>query len=137
MRIRCDHGGVVGLITNRHFCNLDWAQQVGRKLALGLLEKDGDARGLLDIAPSDARDLLLPAVPQIVKSQRSTGLWRIKNACGISLSLLKAMKHAELLKTVLPQLRHDPYQPFLDAEDWHGIAARHQLLKCVHPKERR
>jgi hypothetical protein len=129
MRIRCGHASTVALSTNRNFCELDWVRQSARQLANDMLKRDGDAGGLLDLAPVEARELLLPALPMIVKTQKSSGLWRIKNARGISFCLLRSLAHAGLLDALVPQLRHDPYRPFREADDWHGIAVRKQLLK--------
>ncbi len=93
-------------------------------------DRDGDASGLLDLPPAEARDVLLGEIPRIVKTQKSTGLWRSKNSRSISYSLLKALAYAGLLETVIPQLRYDPYLPFREAEDWYGIAVRCQVLQA-------
>jgi hypothetical protein len=136
MRIRCGHGGVIGLLTNRNYRRLAWVKEAGFRQAADLFEKDGDARMLLDLSPADARKVLAPAIPKIIKSQRSSGLWRIKNAREISFHLLTALAHAGLLKKTLPQLRHDPLNNFREAGDWQAVAVREQLLNNPRPDEK-
>lgn len=135
MRFRCESAAAVALITHPQFCTLAWVQEKARKYARLLFEKDGDAEGLLDLPPAKARELLLPAIPRIIKTQKRDGYWRTKNARAISYTLLKALARTELQDNVLPQLRHDPYQAFRDADDWYGIAVRTQLLHASRADE--
>ncbi len=135
MRIRCKTAGAIALITNPHFCNLEWVRTMAWRHAKDLLAKNADASGLLDLPSADAADLLRPEIARIIKTQKSTGLWRSKNARAISYSLLKALAYAGLLDTVIPQLRYDPYLPLREADDWYGIAVRGQLLHTPRADE--
>ena len=110
-------------------------QAIARKLAEDLWHKDGDAGGLLDLPPVAAHEVLLPEMPRIVNTQKTSGLWRTNHARAIAFSLLKALKYAGLLEAVIPQLRVDPFPPFCDAEDWYGIAVRCQLLRAPRTDE--
>jgi hypothetical protein len=122
----------MALVTNRQFRSLPWVRDIARQWAEKLLRKDDDASGLLDLSSADALELLSPEIPRFIKAQKSTGLWRSKNTRAITYSLLKALAHTGLHDTVVRQLRHDPYQPFREADDWYGIAVRCQLLQQPH-----
>jgi len=117
----------MALITNPRFRNLDWVREITRKAAQKLLDEDKDASGLLDLSPSEAYELLVPVIPQLIKTQKNTGHWRSKDARHLSLTLLKALEHTGLLGTVVPQLRYDPCLPFRETDDWYGIAVRRLL----------
>lgn len=135
VRMRCNNAAVIALVTSREFGKIRWVRETARQYAARLYTKDGDASGLIDLSPVEARDLLQPAIPRLIKTQKSSGLWRTKNAHEISFYLLKALAHARLLDGLTPQLRQDPFRPFRDCEDWYGIAVREQILKSPRPDE--
>lgn len=128
MRIRCQHAAVMALVTNRQFAELKWVQNMAKKQASDSLDKDYDASLLLNLPTDDALALLLQALPRIIKTQKSTGLWKTKNSRQISFTLLKALMYTNLLEEIIPQLRYDPYLQFRDSEDWYGVAVRSQIL---------
>ena len=135
MRTRCHHAAGMALITNPHFRDLDWVCDIARKAAQKLLDEDKDANGLPDLPSSEAYEMLVPVIPQFIKAQKATGLWRTKDARHLSFALLKALEYTGLLGTVVPQLRYDPCLPFREAEDWYGIAVRRLLRESRADEE--
>jgi len=125
----------MALITNPLFRDLDWVHDIARKSAQKLLDEDKDASGLLDLSAAEAYEMLVPVIPQFIKAQKATGLWRVKDAEHLSLALLKALDYTNLLGTVAPQLRCDPCLPFREAGDWYSIAVRRLLQEPREDEE--
>jgi hypothetical protein len=58
---------------------------------------------LRDLPEDLARELLEPAVPELVKRQAKTGLWRGKDALRVSYDVFSALKRAGLLEGLLEE----------------------------------
>lgn len=78
----------------------------------------------------DARSLVQSWIPRLVRIQRPTGMWKIKNAKRNSCGVLLALRHAGLLDELLAQklLRYDPLAPFMDGVYYFDVVVRRELL---------
>jgi hypothetical protein len=78
----------------------------------------------------DARSLLRPWEPRLIRTQRPTGMWKIRDARRISCGVLLALRHAGLLDELLKRksLRRDPLAPFSRGTDYHDILVRREIL---------
>ena len=127
MKIRCHDAVSLALASNANYATVEWARAMAREYARREFEKSGICRYLLDIHVQDARRILEDNVQSIIRSQRPSGGWRIKNSRMLTYFYLRAFTHCQMAEEITPRLRRDPVA-FLVAEDdiW-GVAAQQRF----------
>jgi hypothetical protein len=128
--MRCGEIAVVGLIAHPRYARLKKWREAGILMVKRRLEKRFDFWAVDLLIPADARLLLLSWVPRLIRTQRKTGLWKVRDASGISCGVLMALRHAGLLDNLLRDrsLRSDPLAPFRQGVDYHDVLVRRHIL---------
>ena len=88
--------------------------------------------------PTDwARHALTQCLPDMIRKQQSTGLWKRKFAEKISYGILQALKHAQMLPDLVARgvLRYDPYKPFSESSDLYGLLVRRNIIGTMLPDD--
>jgi hypothetical protein len=85
------------------------------------------------LPPDRARAALEPALDTIVRKQLRTGLWFKKHAEHHSYLILRALKHAGVPEG---RLKHDPFAPFAERQDFYGLMVRRDIAGRVLPTDR-
>jgi hypothetical protein len=88
---------------------------------------------MLTVLPAPAaQSILAPLLDDILKTQRSTGLWKKDDAERKSFWLLLALAHANLLEQLLCShaFRYDPFKPFSASSDLFGYVIRRDISKA-------
>jgi len=82
------------------------------------------------LAGEDARWLVQAWVPRLIRIQRPTGMWKIKDAKRISCGVLLALRHAGLLDSLTEQkrLRYDPLAAFAEGLDYYDLVVRRTVF---------
>jgi len=75
----------------------------------------------------EAKEGLTKCLPDIIKKQQSSGLWKRKYAEVYTYGLLRALKHAELLEQ--DTFRYDFYKGFREKTDLISILVRKNIMK--------
>ena len=86
--------------------------------------------------PRDAaHDALMASAEMIAKKQQRCGLWFRKNGECLSFAILRALAHGKVLQPFLAgrQLRFDPFQTFIDSQDYYGLLVREDILQRPLP----
>lgn len=92
---------------------------------------------LINLPVKDAYEIIDPEIPRIVKTQRSSGLWKIKDSRRISYGLLKALKYSGHLVVMLNEdrFRYDPFLSFREENDYYGFAVRKNIMESLLPDD--
>jgi len=82
-----------------------------------------------------ANAILKPEIPRLIKTQRPSGMWKIKDCRRISYGVLKALKHSEHLSPLLKEdrFRHAPFQSFYDGDDYYDLVVRRNIMEAPLP----
>ena len=78
----------------------------------------------------NARAILEPEIDRLLRTQRPTGMWKIKDSRRISYGVLKALKHSGHLMPLLSEsrFRRDPFLSFRDEDDYYGFVVRRNIM---------
>jgi hypothetical protein len=101
------------------------------KIAKDLFEKKLDCSFITTMSVENARAILDAEIDRLIRTQRPTGMWKIKDAKRISYWVLRALKHSEHLTSLLEEgrFRRDPFLPFRDEDDYYGFAVRRNIME--------
>ena len=121
--LRCTDGIIAALLIHQNYqSNKDLIQEA-QKLVLGHRGKWAYAFHLLK---KEAKVVLTKCLPEIIKKQQSSGLWKRKYAEVYTYGLLRALKHAELLEQ--DKFRYDLYQNFQKKTNLISILVRKNIM---------
>ena len=83
-------------------------------IAQNMVRKPFDFSFVRNLPSDSAREIITPEIPRVLKTQRSSGMWKIKDARRISYDVLSALRHSDVLAELLndSRFRHDPFQSF-------------------------
>ena len=78
-----------------------------------------------------AKRLMESHLPKLLRSQRTGGTWKIKDAQRLSYETLCALKHSGLLDHLIAdnQFRHDPFQAFSHENDYLSLVTRKHIME--------
>ncbi|MDD2890600.1 MAG: hypothetical protein PHE49_08195 [bacterium] len=84
-----------------------------------------------------AKHTLKQCLPDIIRKQLSTGLWGKKFAEKKSYDILKALKHAGMLKDLISNgiLCYDPYKSFYKSKNFYGFLVRRDFIGSPLPDD--
>lgn len=133
--MRCSTAAIQALTMHPSYSQRDGVIEKAMKMAEALFRKQLDCILIVYMPVENARAILNPQIPRLIKTQRSTGMWRIKDCRRISYGVLKALKHSEYLAPLLNEngLRHNPFRSFHDANDYYGFAVRRNIMETPLP----
>ncbi len=126
--MRCSSAVAEALIMHPRFKNIPWVAEAAYKNAC---EQD-DYRYTIALPVPEAYKVIQAKKDEIIKTQRPSGGWKIKDSTRISYWLLKAMDYTGHLETMLKdgRFRYDPFKPFRDGKDLYSLAVRRDLMKA-------
>jgi hypothetical protein len=127
MKIRCSDAVAFALTSNSSYAHIDWARQTARECARREFEKSGICRYLLDIHVDDARRILQDNMDKVIRSQRPSGGWRLKDSRRITYFYLRAFKHCQMSEEVHAKLRRDPIDFLVNEDDLWAVAAQQRF----------
>lgn len=134
MNMRCSVAATQALAMHPQF----WQRDEVKKEAMDMAEsgfKNLNCTFLLNMPAANARSILEPEIPRLIKTQRPSGMWKIKDNRRISYDVLKALKHAGLLASLLNEdrFRHDPFRSFHEENDFYGLVVRRNIMEAPLP----
>lgn len=125
--MRCTSAVAISLIMHPRFQNIPWVIKEAYKNACG----QDDYRFTIALPVSEAYKVIEAEKGDIIKTQRPSGGWKVKDSTRISFWLLKALDYTGHLEIMLKDgsFRHDPFKPFRDGKDLYSFVVRRDLLK--------
>lgn len=121
--LRCSVGTIAAFLAHpKYRSNKDLINEA-KKLILGPHARWAYA---FYLPKEEALEVLSSSLPEIIKRQQSTGMWKRKNANVYTYGILRALKHAGLLKQ--KTFRHDLYQNFRKKTNLISTLVRKNIL---------
>lgn len=132
--MRCSSAVAEALIMHPRFNKIPWVAEAAYKNAC---EQD-DYRYTIALPAAEASKVIEAKKSEIIKTQRPTGGWKIKDSARISFRLLKTLDHTGHLEGMLKDgsFRYDPFKPFRDGSDLYSYAVRRDLIKAPAESDR-
>ncbi|MHC1694028.1 MAG: hypothetical protein AB9835_01865 [Eubacteriales bacterium] len=126
--MRCSSAVVQSLIMHPQFKNIPWVAEEAFKNACA----QEDYRYTIVLPVEEAFKVIEAAKCKIIKTQRPTGGWKVKDSARISFWLLKALEYTGHLKTMIKDgsFHFDPFKPFKDGSDLYSFIIRKDLSKA-------
>ena len=128
--MRCGEMAILGLTSHPRYRGRDAWRAAAVRMVKHRLDKRFDFWVVELLGHDDARSAVRPWVERLVRIQRPTGLWKIKDAKRVSCGVLLALRGAGLLDELLEQkrLRYDPLTPFARGIDYYDVLVRRDVL---------
>jgi len=116
--MRCGEIAVLGLTSHPRYRGCRTWREASVRMVNHPLDKRFDFWVVELLGNEDARSVGQPWVPRLIRIQRPTGMWKIRDAKRISCGVLLALRHARLLGELLKSpgilLDHDYPRPVID-----------------------
>lgn len=126
--MRCSSAVAQSLIMHPRYKNIPWVNEEAYKNAYG----QDDYRYTIALPVLEAHKVIEDAKDEIIKTQRSSGGWKVKDSARISFWLLKALDYTGHLEVMLKEgnFRYDPFKLFRDGIDLYSFVIRRDLMKA-------
>jgi hypothetical protein len=121
--LRCTDGIIAALLTHPNYQANKELILEAKKLVLGHRGKWAYA---FHLPKKEAKETFMKCLPDIIKKQQSSGMWKRKYSEVYTYGLLRALKHAELLEQ--DRFRYDLYQTFREKTDLISILVRKNIM---------
>jgi hypothetical protein len=107
------------------------------EIAEKLFERKLDCSFIVNMPVENARAIIEPQIDRLLRIQRPTGMWKIKDCRRISYWLLKALNRSGSLMPLLKEdcFRHDPFCSFRDEDDYYGFVVRRNIMEDPLPSD--
>ena len=127
--MRCSTAAILALAMHPRYRQRDGVMEESGKMARDHFKGSLDCTFILNMPVEIGKAILEPEITRLVKTQRPSGMWKIKDCRRISYDLLKALKYSGHLTPLLREdrFRHDPFRSFRDDSDCYGFVVRQRL----------
>jgi hypothetical protein len=128
--LRCSVAAIQALAMHPRYRQRDGIMEEAMEMAEGFFKKKLDCSFILNMPVESARAILEPEIDRLLRTQRPTGMWKIKDSRRISYGVLKALKYSGHLKSLLSEgrFRRDPFLSFRDEDDYYGFVVRRNIM---------
>jgi len=135
--MRCSTAAILALAMHPVYRKRDGIMEEAMEMAAALFNGERDCTYIINMPVENARAVLEPEIPRIIKTQRPSGMWKIKDNRRISYGILRAMKHSGHLEPIFREnrLKHDPFQSFCDDGDYYGFVVRRNIMESPLPDD--
>ena len=135
--MRCGIAAIQALAIHPHYRQLDGILEEATNIAESLFRKKLDCDLIVNMPVENARAILEPEIERLIKTQRPTGMWKIKDCRRISYGVLKALKHSEYLTSLLEEdrFRRDPFLSFRNENDYYDLVVRRNIMEAPLPND--
>jgi hypothetical protein len=127
--MRCPRASTMALISHPKYIQNQELLNEAAMIAEENVRKHFEFAPVADLPVSLAMKLMEAHIPEILKTQRATGLSKIKDAERKSFWLLYALQHAGYLKKLLDEgtFHHNPFAAIQQRSDLYGYVIRQEL----------
>ncbi len=115
----------------------DGIMEEAMEMAESFFKKNLDCSFIPIMPVENARAILEPEIDRLLRTQRPTGMWKIKDSRRISYCVLKALKYSGHLRSLLSEgrFRRDPFLSFRDEDDYYGFVVRRNIMETEPPTD--
>ncbi len=126
--MRCSSAVTQALIMHPRYKNIPWVAEEAYKNACG----QDDYRYTIVLPAAKAYRIIEAAKDGIIKTQRPSGGWKVKDSARISFWLLKTLDYTGHLEVMLKEgsFRYDPFKLFRNGSDLYSFTVRRDLMKA-------
>jgi len=137
--VRCSTAAIQALAMHPRYAQRDEIMAEAMVMADVLFEKQLDCTFIINMPVDKAYAILEPKIPRLIKTQRPSGMWKIKDCRRISYGVLKALKHSGHLTSLLREnrFRRDSFLSFRDDNDYYGFVVRRNIMAEPLPTDAR
>ena len=135
--MRCSIAAIQALAMHPRYRQRDEIMEEAIEMAAAHFKKQLDCTFIINMPVENARAILGPEIPRLIKTQRSSGMWKIKDSKRISYGVLKALKHSGHLAFLLSEdrFRYDPFRSFFGENDYYGFLVRQNIIENPLPTD--
>ncbi len=135
--MRCSTAAILALVMHPDYKQREGIMEEAMAMAAAHFSGERDCTFIINMPVENAQAILEPEIPRLIKTQRPSGRWKIKDNRRISYGILKALKHCEYLAPLLKEgsFRHDPFQSFCNDDDYYGFAVRRNIMESPSPDD--
>lgn len=135
--MRCSTAVIQALIVHPNYRQYDWVTEEAINIAKSHFKNQRDVSFLLNLNANIAYEIIDFEIPRLIKTQKSNGLWKVKDSKRISYGILKALKYSGHLKTLLDEnrFRYDPFLSFHEDDTYYGFVVRQNIMENVLPDD--
>jgi hypothetical protein len=135
--MRCSTAAIQALVLHPQYKNKDGILTEAVNIAQNMVRKNFDFSFIRNLHSISAREIITPEIPRILKTQRSSGMWKIKDTRRISYELLSALRHSGILAELLngSRFRHDPFRSFCEEKDYYAFVVRRNIMGDILKNE--
>lgn len=128
--MRCSIAAIQALAMHPRYRQRDGIMEEAMGMAESFFKKKLDCSFIPIMPVENARAILEPEIDRLLRTQRPTGMWKIKDSRRISYGVLKALKHSGHLMPLLSEsrFRRDPFLSFRDEDDYYGFVVRRNIM---------
>jgi len=129
--MRCSTAVIQALMMHPNYKQYDWIMEEAIKMAKPHFKNQWDVSFLVNLTVKNAYEIIDPEIPRLIKTQKSNGLWKVKDSKRISYGLLKALKYSGYLTKLLEEgrFRYDPFLSFQNENDYYGFVVRKNIME--------
>ena len=133
--MRCSIAAIQALAMHPRYRLHDGIMDEAMRMAEELFRKKLDCGFITNMPVGNACQFLDPEVGRLLRTQRPTGMWKIKDCRRISHDVLRALKHTGHLATLLLEgrFRRDPFLSFRHENDYYGLVVRRNIMDSLLP----
>jgi hypothetical protein len=135
--MRCSTAVIQALMIHPNYKQHDWIMEEAIKIAKSHFKNQWDVSFLLNLNVKNAYEIIDPEIPRLIKTQKSNGLWKVKDSKRISYGILKALKYSGHLAILLNEngFRYDPFLSFREDKDYYGFVVRKNIMDTLLPDD--
>ncbi|MBM3239672.1 hypothetical protein FJZ31_25575 [Candidatus Poribacteria bacterium] len=128
--MRCSTAAIQALVLHPQYRNKDGILTEAVNIAQHMVRKTFDFTFVRNLPPDSAREIITPEIPRILKTQRSSGMWKIEDVRRISYDVLSTLQYSGILAELLNAscFRHDPFQSFREEKDYYAFVVRRNIM---------
>ncbi|MFC1718386.1 hypothetical protein ACFL6S_32320 [Candidatus Poribacteria bacterium] len=129
--MRCSTAAILALVMHPDYRQREGIMEEAMAMATAHFRKQLDCTFIINMPVENAQAILEPEIPRLIKTQRPSGTWKIKDNRRISYGVLKALKHCGYLASLLEEgnFRRDPFQSFCSDDDYYGFVVRRNIME--------
>ncbi|MBC8228042.1 hypothetical protein H8E77_00650 [bacterium] len=129
--MRCSTAAIQALAMHPRYAQREEIIEEAMAMTEVLFKKQLDCTFIINMLVEKAYTILEPKIPRLIKTQRPSGMWKIKDCRRISYGVLKALKHSGHLTSLLREnrFRRDPFLSFRDDNDYYGFVIRRNIME--------
>ena len=135
--LRCTIAGMIPILMSEKYSNLHESIFTNSRSYFDSILKNESYYILRYLPPDIAKELVESYMTEVLKKQRKTGLWKIKDAERITYDIYAALKHIGILYEVLSSglIKYDTLACISDSYDYYSLLLKKNIFGTLSKKD--